>query len=76
MVLIDDIPTASILNWDETHTFINFTYSEEFTHNVKVIGETVTDGLPPIKEFPDLDGNGKIDIRDIALVAKHYGEER
>jgi len=30
---------------------------------------------PPMNEFPDIDGNGKIDIKDVALICKHYGEE-
>jgi len=70
-VFIDGTPTAFILNWDETHIFLNVTYSEE-NHNVKIDGEIV---FPISTEFPDIDGNGKIDIKDVALVGKHYGEE-
>jgi len=30
---------------------------------------------PPITEFPDLNGDGEVNIRDLFLVARHYGEE-
>lgn len=30
---------------------------------------------PPITEFPDLNGDGKVNIVDIFAVAKHFGEE-
>jgi len=73
-VLIDNINIGSMLNWDDTHIFIDFTYSEELTQNVIIKGETVA--KIPLTEFPDVNGDGKIDITDLFLVAKHYGEER
>jgi hypothetical protein len=30
---------------------------------------------PPITEFPDLNGDGKVNIIDVAIVARQFGKE-
>ena len=30
---------------------------------------------PPVTEFPDLNGDGKVNILDVSTVALHFGEE-
>jgi uncharacterized protein (DUF2141 family) len=41
---------------------------------LKIRGEYV--GRPLITEFPDVNGDGKIDILDISIVSKRYGQSR
>jgi len=65
-VSMDDVTTACILNWDETHHFIDFTFNNQ-THSVKIIGEAIR---------CDLNGDGIVDIIDVAIVAKHYGKQK
>ena len=64
---IDDVTTACISNWDKTHHFINFAFNNQ-THSVKIIGEVAIRG--------DLNGDGTVDILDIALVARAYGKKK
>lgn len=71
-VKIDDTVIPSILSWNDTHTSIYFTYSEKGIHNVKVIAEIVT--KVPITEFPDINGDGEINIIDVSTVALHFGK--
>ena len=62
---------CSIL-WSSKYYMINFTYSQG-THNVKIVGEFA--GRPAITEFPDINGDGIIDIYDVVMVCSHYGEK-
>lgn len=64
-VLIDDIPTASILNWDETHHFINFVLGGD-NHEVKITGEIVT------RIVGDSNGDGEVNIIDISMAATNF----
>jgi hypothetical protein len=64
---IDDVTTACILNWDETRHFIDFTFNNQ-THSVKIIGEVAI--------RCDLNGDGIVNIIDIAIVAKNYGKKK
>ncbi|MDH5267143.1 MAG: right-handed parallel beta-helix repeat-containing protein [Candidatus Bathyarchaeota archaeon] len=66
-VLIDDILTPSILDWDENQVFINVTYTEG-NHNIKIKGQITIIG--------DLTGDGKVGIRDIAMAVKNFGVQQ
>ena len=66
---IDNVPRALILNWDETHIFINITYSKG-NHNVEIMGQYVR---PPLMEFPDINGDNEITIRDLFPIARNFG---
>jgi len=65
-VSIDDVTTACILNWDKTHHFINFAFNNQ-PHSVKITGEIAIRG--------DLNGDGKVNIHDLYIIAKNYGKE-
>jgi len=70
--IVDDVPFACSIRCTCHEHMINLTYSQG-SYNVKITGEiTVT---PPITEFPDLTLDRKINILDVALVAKDYGKE-
>jgi len=69
-VLIDNMTIPIILTWDKptlekpkTYTLIHLNYSNG-VHNVQVVGEVPY----------DINGNGKIDIIDIAAVAQNFGK--
>jgi len=66
LVTVNDVPTACIAYWDEYHHFINFSLSLE-NCSVKIRGETAISG--------DINGDGKVDIIDITLVATNFGSE-
>jgi parallel beta-helix repeat protein len=72
-VLIDGTTTASILNWDDAHSFIDITYSEG-NHKVKIKADIDSFCLSSFTKFPDFDENGLINIIDISAVAIHYGK--
>lgn len=65
-LLVDDIPATWSVSWSNECHMIDFTYSQG-THSVRIVGESML-------RF-DLNGDGKINILDIALVAKCFGEE-
>jgi parallel beta-helix repeat protein len=70
-LLIDDVPAAFSIRWSSNHHMINFTYSQG-SHTIKIIGEFA--GRPPLTDFPDINGDGKVNILDIYIVAKHFGK--
>jgi parallel beta-helix repeat protein len=63
---VDASPESSSLNWDNTHVFMDFAYSNN-NHKVTITGEKVT----PTPS--DLNNDGTVNIVDIALVAKDFG---
>jgi len=65
---VDDVIRDSSLNWDATHTFMGFTYSNE-SHRVEITGERAT------RILGDLDNNGVVDMRDISKAARNFGTE-
>jgi hypothetical protein len=72
-VLLNDTVVPSILTWNESHTFVYFTYSQG-THNAKILGETVTRIRgPDLLTVADVNGDGIIDIVDIVIVALRFG---
>jgi hypothetical protein len=74
-VLINDTLVASTLTWNQTHTFIYFTH-DQGTHNVAIIGEIVTKIRSiDLNYLVDVNGDGVVNILDVALVASRYGWE-
>jgi len=65
-VTINDVPTPCILDWDDTHHFIEFSLTSNGS-TVKIKGEVDIIG--------DLNKDGKITIKDIFIVAKNFGKE-
>ena len=63
--LIDNVPATWSMTWDSEFHMINFTISPG-THNVIIVGESTL-------RF-DLNGDGIINILDIATLAIHFGE--
>jgi hypothetical protein len=51
---------------------INFNYSEG-SHIVRVAGEFVE--RPPLREFPDLNGDRIVDIYDAIILASNWGKQ-
>jgi parallel beta-helix repeat protein len=64
-VLVDGVTTASVLLWDGTHHFIDFTFNNS-THNVEVKAETA------IRILGDLNDDGVVNILDISIAAKNF----
>lgn len=72
-VLINDTLVASILTWNQTHTFIYFTHAQGI-HNAKIMGEIVTRiRLIDLKYLIDVNGDGIINTLDIASVTRRHG---
>jgi len=65
-VSVDDNPVPSVLTWTGHDTSISFTCGSSTVHRVKVIAQVKLKG--------DLNGDGKIDIRDVYIVAKEFGK--
>lgn len=70
--LIDDDPAACCIRWAEHEHMIDFTCSHG-NFEVKIMGEIAE--KPPITEFPDINGDDIITIRDLFIVAKRFGDE-
>ena len=69
-VLVDEKPVACILDWDETHVFVSFTYSQDI-HSVGIKGEY----KKRLMDCPeDVNGDGLINIKDLFMVAKRFGK--
>lgn len=66
---VDYVPTPSSLYWDETHAFVDLTYNNK-SHRVEIVGE-IAMRIPG-----DLDNNGVVNIIDITLAAKNFGETK
>lgn len=64
-VMINDVPTPCILDWDDTHHFIDFSLTSNGS-TVKIKGE--------IDIIGDLNKDGKVTIKDIFIVAKNFGQ--
>jgi parallel beta-helix repeat protein len=73
-LFIDDQSTPWTLMCDEEHVYAYVTHNFTDMHQIEFIGEYM--GKPPTMEFPDINGDGKINILDIAIVAKHFGEPK
>ncbi|MDH5266532.1 MAG: dockerin type I domain-containing protein [Candidatus Bathyarchaeota archaeon] len=72
-VLINNTLAASILTWNQTHTFIYFTHGQG-THNIAITGEIVTRIRSiDLKYLIDVNGDGIINTLDIASVTRRYG---
>lgn len=67
-VIVDNVPTACLINWDETHHFINFTFNND-PHEVRITGEIAT------RIIGDLNGDGAVDINDLFILSKNWGKE-
>jgi hypothetical protein len=72
-VLINDTLVASVLTWNQTHTFIYFTHGQGI-HNIAITGEIVTRIRSiDLKYLIDVNGDGIINTLDIASVTRRYG---
>jgi len=67
-VSIDNDTVPIILMWEKPkiYTLIHFTYCNG-THNVQIVGE-----VPPALSPFDLNGDGKINVIDLAAIAQNY----
>lgn len=66
-IMVDDVSIPCIINWDETHYFINFTLPSG-NHEVKITGNIAS------RLVGDLNNDGKVNIVDIAIAAKNFGK--
>jgi hypothetical protein len=64
-VYLDDVPTPSIVTWNATHYFVNFT-STGLSQKVKIVSEFADEILG------DIDHNGVVDIYDAIRMANHW----
>jgi nitrous oxidase accessory protein NosD len=64
-VSFDNIPVPSVLTWNGTHTSIYLTCQSSTPHHVQITAQFNLNG--------DLNGDGKVNINDIAIVATAYG---
>jgi hypothetical protein len=64
-VYLDDVPTPSIVTWNATHYFVNFT-TTDLSQKVKIVSE-YTDEI-----YGDLNHDGSVDIYDAIRMANHW----
>jgi parallel beta-helix repeat protein len=69
---IGDKPIASKLTWSATDISACIEYNLTSVNEIKVSAENVC--VFPLTEFPDLQVDGVINILDIFLIAKHFGD--
>jgi hypothetical protein len=67
-VEVDGNPVASYLNLEEDYEFVYFNYSSG-SHKVGILGEN----FMPISG--DMNGDHKVDITDVYILAKNFGKE-
>jgi parallel beta-helix repeat protein len=72
--LVDDQAVPCMSTSNQTHFSVYLNYNFTGTHTVKIIGQYTQ--RRPLTEFPDLNSDGKIDILDIFIIAKHFGEKQ
>jgi parallel beta-helix repeat protein len=65
-ILVDGVTATSVLLWDGTHHFIDFTFNNS-THGIEVKAETA------IRILGDLNDDGEVNIIDITIAAKNFG---
>jgi len=70
--LVDNVSAACCISWSPKCHMINFNYSEG-SHIVRVAGEFVE--RPPLREFPDLNGDRIVDIYDAIILASNWGKQ-
>jgi parallel beta-helix repeat protein len=70
-VLVDDVSTACWFDWSNQYHMINITYSSG-SHHVRISAEYVK--RPLLTQLPDLNGDGKVSLQDLTLLAIHYGQ--
>jgi hypothetical protein len=73
-VSINDRPIACMSTWNLANISACFNYTLTQSTTIRVLGEYAC--RPPLTEFPDLNDDGKIDILDIYIIAKHFRESR
>jgi parallel beta-helix repeat protein len=66
-IFINNTQVSCLSSWTETNTSVYFDYKTSIPLSVKIEAQ--------VKLVCDLNGDGKINILDIALVAKQYGRE-
>lgn len=72
-VSIDDQPIPVTLTWNLNNISACFNYPLTQSATIRVLGEYE---CIPTTDWPDLNGDGVIDIRDIFWVANHFRESR
>jgi hypothetical protein len=71
-VLVNDTQVSCMLTWNRTHTFIYFTH-EQGACNVAVIGEMTTRiRSSDLLAVADVNGDGQVNILDVASVATRF----
>lgn len=64
-VSVDNSPVPSVLTWNGSGTSVYFTCQSSTPHRVQIIAQFNLNG--------DLNGDGTVNILDITIVAKEYG---
>lgn len=70
-VLVDDTPVACSFDRSTQCHMLSFTYSSG-SHNVRISAEYGK--RPLLTQLPDLNGDGKVSLQDLTLLATHYGQ--
>jgi parallel beta-helix repeat protein len=69
-LLIDNIPSASIIAWSIAFHMITFVTGTG-SHNVQITAEYVNE---PLAQLADINHDGKVDLADLVDLAKVYGQ--
>jgi len=64
--MIDEYRSDWLTSWNATHISISFAYKTSTPVNVKLEAE--------VKLLGDLNSDGKVNIKDIFIVAKNFGK--
>jgi len=67
VLLVDNVPHGYQSDLNATHVWLYFTYDSGI-HNIKIISYKMG------WIFGDINGDGKVDMKDIGYVSKNYGK--
>ncbi|MGD0977707.1 MAG: NosD domain-containing protein [Candidatus Bathyarchaeia archaeon] len=65
---VDNGSAVCCFGWSPQCHMINFTYAPGY-HYVNITAEFVNS---PLRDFPDLNGDGKVNLPDLTILAQHY----
>jgi parallel beta-helix repeat protein len=67
---VDNVSAVCSLDWSNQYHKVSFSYGPG-SHNVRITAEFMGKSLT---QFPDLNGDGRVGIQDLVILAQHWGE--
>jgi hypothetical protein len=76
-LVVDEIPSNISVRWSRQYSMLEFTMPKG-NHTIRIVGEHsngTSNYWPQLLSFPDINGDGQINILDITIVAKNFGRK-